>query len=410
VVFKHNALGFHKDARPAAIASMAAARQGHFWKYHDVLFANAKALKADDLNKYAEDLGLDMAQFKADMADKKVAMKVDNDQAASVALGATGTPAFFVNGVKLSGAKPFADFKTEIEKQLATAKELQAKGTPREKVARALALQSGATATNFVKYLIDEKPAPKQAAKKAPPKKQEDTKTVWKVPVDISKEAVKGPKHAQVTIVEVSDFECPFCAKTAPTYKKIMETYGDKVRVFFKHTPLAFHKNAPLAHEASLAAGAQGKFWEMHDMLFENQKKLTRPDLDGYAELLGLNMGKFKKALDKGTYKAQIAEDMAMAEKVQAKGTPNHFINGRKLTGAKPFEEFKAVIDEEIKKTDGLLKSGTSLEDLYSKLIAKGKTFNPLAAVVQNIANPANAPSKGSPKSNIVITEYTDYQ
>jgi len=150
---------------------MAAARQGHFWKYHDVLFANMKALKRDQLIKYAEDLGMDMAKFKADLDDKKLGMKVDSDQAASVALGATGTPAFFVNGVKLSGAKPFADFKAEIDKQLAKAKELEAGGASRASLSRALALQSGATATNFVKYMIDESPAPKQAAKKAPPKK-----------------------------------------------------------------------------------------------------------------------------------------------------------------------------------------------------------------------------------------------
>jgi len=389
---------------------MAAARQGHFWKYHDVLFSNQKGLQKDNLFKFAEDLGMDMVQFKADFEDKKLGMKVDSDQAASVALGATGTPAFFVNGVKLSGAKPFADFKVEIDKQLAKAKELEAGGAARASLSRTLALQSGATATNFVKYIIDEKPAPKQAAKKASPKKQEDTKTVWKVPVDLSKESVKGPKHAQVTIVEFSDYECPFCSKVGPTYKKILEDYEGRVRVFFKHTPLAFHKNAPLAHEASLAAGAQGKFWEMHDLLFENQKALQRADLEGYAEQLGLKMSKFNAALDKGTYKAQIADDMDLGSKVQSKGTPNHFINGRKLTGAKPYEEFKAVIEEELKKTDALLAAGTSLEDLYPQLISKGKTFNPVEAKVQKLTAPADGPSKGSPKSRIVITEFTDYQ
>ena len=146
---------------------MAAARQGHFWKYHDVLFANMKALKKDNLLKYAEDLGLDMAKFKADLEDKKIALKVDNDQAAAVALGASGTPAFFINGVKLSGAKPFDDFKAEIEKQLAKAKELKAKGTKVAAIPRALALQSGATATNFVKYMIDENLRRSRPLKKA---------------------------------------------------------------------------------------------------------------------------------------------------------------------------------------------------------------------------------------------------
>ena len=409
VVFKHNALSFHKDARPAALASMAAGRQGHFWKYHDVLFANQKALGQDSLEKYAQDLGMDMEKFKADMADPKLGMKVDSDQAASVALGATGTPAFFVNGVKLSGAKPFEDFKAEIDKQLAQAADLEAEGVERTRIARRLAAQSGGTATKFLKYIVDEFPAPKVAKTEAPAK-TEDTKTVWKVPVDAATEHIKGPKFAPVTIVEFSDFECPFCSKVGPTYKKIAETYGDKVRVIFKHNPLPFHKNAPLASQASLAAGAQGKFWEMHDLLFENQKALLRADLDGYAEQLGLDMKAFGKALDAGTYAAKIAEDQDLASMVQAKGTPNHFVNGRQLTGAKPFEEFKTVIDEELKKTDKMLSSGTTLEQLYDELVKNGKVFNPLDPKVNKVSATDGSPTKGEPTSRIVIAEYSDFQ
>ena len=147
-----------------------------------MLFANMKALVMHNLLKY-EDLGLDMAKFKADLEDKKIAMKVDNDQAAAVALGARNA-SLFVNGVKLSGAKPFDDF-AEIDKQLAKAKELE-EGTSAPFLVRWR--YRGATATNFVKYMIDEKAALKKAAKKTPPKKQEDTKTVWKLPVDLTKE------------------------------------------------------------------------------------------------------------------------------------------------------------------------------------------------------------------------------
>ena len=389
---------------------MAAARQGHFWKYHDVLFANMKALTATDLRKYAEDLAMDMAQYDKDIKDPKIAMKVDNDQAACVALGATGTPAFFVNGVKLSGAKPFADFKVEIDKQLAAAKELETQGVAKDKIARQLTLKSGAQATTFVKYMVDESPAPK-VAKKAPPKqKTEDTTTVWKVPVDTDKEFIKGPKHAPVTIVEFSDYECPFCSKVGPTYKKILETYPKDVRMIFRHTPLPFHKNAPLAHQASIEAGVQGKFWEMHDLLFENQKKLQRADLDGYATTLGLDMKKWAKALDSGKHQAQIDADMEAGEAVQAKGTPNAFVNGRKLTGAKPFEEFKTVIDEEIKKAKALTDTGTAPEDVYDSLVGKGKIFNPLDAKVNEIGFDATQPYKGSPTAGITIAEFSDFQ
>ena len=410
VVFKHNPLSFHKDARLAAIASMAAANQGHFWKYHDTLFANQKALKKDDLLKYAEELGMDMEAFKKDLDDPMLARKVDNDQAAAVKLGATGTPAFFINGVNLSGAKPFEEFKTEIDKQLVKAKELEAGGTPRDQISRQLTAQSGAKAADFIKYIVDEEPAPK-APKPAPKKaKQEDTKTVWKVPVDLKTEYPKGAKYAPVTIVEFSDYECPFCSKVGPTYKKIMEEYGDKVRVFFKQNPLSFHKKARLAAAASLAAGAQGKFWEMHDVLFENQKALDRVDLERYAAEMGLNMKKFNRALDKNTYEDQIAADQELSEMVQARGTPNHFINGRKLNGAKPFEEFKTIIDEEIKKAEGRLKGGTQLEELYEEIIKNGKQFNPLDPAVKQITVTEDAPRKGKLEARIQIVEWSDFE
>ena len=409
LVFKHNPLSFHKEARLAAIASLAASRQGHFWKYHDTLFANQKALKRADLVKYAKDLGLDMEKFEADLADGALGRKVDNDQAAAVKLGATGTPAFFVNGVNLSGAKPFEEFKTEIEKQLARAKELTADGVPAGSVSRRLTATSGPKATDFLKFIVDEQAAPKVAAK-PPPKKTDETKTVWKVGVDPETEHIKGPKYAPVTIVEFSDFECPFCSKVGPTYKKIAEEYGDKVRVIFKHTPLAFHKKAGLASEAALAAGDQGKFWEMHDLLFDNQKALDRDALEAYAAELGLDMKKFKKTLDDGRHKAKIVADQALSEAVQARGTPNHFINGRKLTGAKPFEDFKVVIDQELEKTGKMLAKGTKLEDLYGVLIKGGKVFNPLDAAVKPIKAGGDSPAKGSAKAAISIVEFSDFE
>ncbi|MGM0575736.1 MAG: DsbA family protein [Myxococcota bacterium] len=410
IVFKHNPLSFHDDARLAAIASMAAAEQGHFWKYHDLLFANQKALKRDDLIGYAEDLGLDMEKFEADLDDAMIARKVDMDQAAAMAVGATGTPAFFVNGVSLSGAKPLSEFEAEIEKQLESAKELAEGGVAREKISRRLTAQAGGSATKFIKYVVDGNPAPKPKQKKKPEKKKEDTETVWKVAVDPETEHIKGPKYAPVTIVEFSDFECPFCSKVMPTYEKIREEYGDDVRVVFKHNPLPFHEHAPLASQAALAAGAQGKFWEMHDVLFDNQKNLTRPDLESYAEELGLDMEEFRKALDEGTYAKKIEEDQALAERVKAKGTPNHYINGRRLNGAKPFDAFATIIDEELKHAEKLREEGVSEEDLYPKLIAGGKEFNPLDSRVRDIAAPADAPSKGPANAPITIIEFSDFE
>lgn len=160
----------------------------------------------------------------------------------------------------------------------------------------------------------------------------------------------KGPDDALVTIVEFSDFECPFCNKVVPTLKQIQDTYGDKVRIVFKHNPLPFHANAPLASEYALAAGQQGKFWEMHDKLFANQQALQRDSLVSYAKDLGLDVSKFQKDLDDPELTTWVKSDTEEGSKIGVRGTPATFVNGRLVSGAQPFEAFKAIVDEELKK------------------------------------------------------------
>lgn len=120
---------------------------------------------------------------------------------------------------------------------------------------------------------------------------------------------------------------------------------------------------------AMLAAHRQGKGWEMHDKMFENNQALTRPDLEKYAGEIGLNVAKFKKDMDDPSLKAQVEKDQKIANSVGASGTPTFFINGRKLVGAQPFEQFKTVIEEEIKKADELLKKGTPPAKLYETIV-----------------------------------------
>jgi protein-disulfide isomerase len=126
--------------------------------------------------------------------------------------------------------------------------------------------------------------------------------------------------------------------------------YGNKIRIAFKMQPLPFHNHAQLAAEAALAAHEQGKFWEMHDKLFANQQKLERADLEQYAQEIGLNMAKFKSALDTGKFKAQIEKDKAEAAKAGAQGTPTFLINGNRIVGAQPVDAFKKMIDAELAK------------------------------------------------------------
>src|SRR6185369_15202936 len=155
---------------------------------------------------------------------------------------------------------------------------------------------------------------------------------------------------------------------------RIMKDYPGQVRTFFRHNPLPFHQDAPLAAEAALAADAQGKFWDMHDKLFANQANIKRPDLEKYAGELGLDMTKFKAYLDASSGKAKIDADMALGAKIGVQGTPNFFINGRPIRGALPYEEFKKVIDEELKTADKMIASGTPVDKVYGKLMANART------------------------------------
>jgi protein-disulfide isomerase len=168
------------------------------------------------------------------------------------------------------------------------------------------------------------------------------------VEVDTTNDPFVGPEDAAVTIVEFSDFECPFCSRAYETVNEVKELYGDDVKVVFKNFPLSFHDNAQKAAEASECAFDQDMFWEMHDMLFENQDALTVEDLKAYAEELGMDTETFNECLDSGAKEEAVEEDFNAGTEVGVTGTPAFFINGRELIGAQPLEAFQAIIDNEL--------------------------------------------------------------
>jgi protein-disulfide isomerase len=158
----------------------------------------------------------------------------------------------------------------------------------------------------------------------------------------------RGNPSAPVTIVEFSDYQCPFCARVNPTLDKIRETYGDRVKIVFKDFPLPNHAEAPKAAEAARCAGDQNKYWEMHDALFANQRSLGVPSLKQTARAIGLNGTAFDQCLDSGKWASAVAEGNALGEKMGVNSTPTLYVNGRAVIGAMPFENFKAIIDEEL--------------------------------------------------------------
>lgn len=174
------------------------------------------------------------------------------------------------------------------------------------------------------------------------------------VDVSLDDDPSKGAMNATVVIVEFSDFECPYCSSFyMQTLPLIEEQYIDTglVRLVYRDFPLtSIHPNAQKAAEAAECADDQGKFWEMHDMLFENQNALTVASLKGYAKELGLDSVKFDSCLDSGEKTSEVTADLNEGIAYGITGTPGFFVNGRMVVGALPFSSFKQIIDEELAK------------------------------------------------------------
>lgn len=175
-----------------------------------------------------------------------------------------------------------------------------------------------------------------------------------RVSVDVAAgDPADGPADAPITIVEFSDYQCPFCARVTPTMDRVMKTYAGKVRRVFKDFPLPSHPQAPKASEAARCAGDQGKYWEMHARLFANQAALQVDQMKKTASTLGIDQAAFDQCLDGGKYTARVSADLDQGEGLGVNSTPSLFINGRPLIGAQPFEVFKQVIDEELARVGG---------------------------------------------------------
>lgn len=164
-------------------------------------------------------------------------------------------------------------------------------------------------------------------------------------------DAARGPETAPVTIVEFSDYQCPYCSRAEATINTVMEKYGEQIRLVYRDYPLSFHKNAQKAAEASECADEQGKFWEMHGAMFADQSKLASAQLVETASTIGLDADSFKECLTSGKYAQEVANDFADGKSYGVTGTPTFFINGIMMVGAKSVDAFSAIIDQELDRT-----------------------------------------------------------
>jgi len=405
IVWKNNPLSFHPNAMPAAKAAMAAAAQGKFWEMHDKIFSDQAHLDSSTFERYAQNLGLNVSQFRAAMSDPRIEQDIRNDQQLAMRFGALSTPAFFINGRFARGALPTESFKAIIAKEIDAAN---------------AALKRGVQPADLYADLTkDGKDKAEGAAPQQPQQRpgQPDPNTVYRVMIEDAPIKGADARHAKVTIVEFSDFQCPYCGRVEPTLDQLLKEYGKDVRLVFKELPMPFHNNAHVAAEAALEAKAQGKFWEMHDLMFKNQQALDRASLEKYAAQIGLNVEKLRSALDAGKWKQKVDLETKEANQIGANGTPWFFINGKSLVGQLPYDSFKAKIEEAIKDADAH-SHGESYGKYYDQLMKTAKAE--VVAAPQAAAPPANdkvykvnagdAPSKGPRAAPVQIVEFSDFQ
>jgi protein-disulfide isomerase len=343
LILKHDPLSIHPDAFLAHQAALVAGEQGKFWQMNDLLFAHQQKSKLPDLLEYARQLGLNVPLFQKRLRSGYFKGAIDQDQALAQSLGVESTPTIFINGRKLAGK--------QTEDQLFIV--IEGRSTP---------AASGAGSS----FIAD---------------------------LDLSRSPSLGPADAPITIVEFSDFQCPYCARVIPTLRTLMAQYPTQIKWVFKNFPLDFHADSRLAHQAVLAAGKQGKFWEMHDLVFANQGAIKRNDLLQKARLLNLDIEEFSADMESEGIKNQIESDRKSGAAMGLNATPTFYINSVQYSGAMPLEQFKSAINKE--------------------LAAVGRpvpvTISTEVPAVDHSPNSTEI-SLGSPDSPITLTWFSDLQ
>lgn len=363
VVWKHMPLDFHKEAAPAAEASVAVHRLGGspaFFCFVSEVFANQRSMGPSVYQAAAGKCGVSAAAMEAEVRAGYPARKVDADKRVAQAAGVRGTPHSFLNGLALSGAQPIDKFAEAVDAEREEARAALSSGVS------PTGLHAHRVATNFSKPAL--RPSPPSTP---PPAALPDT-TVFQVPIGQS--PVLGSANALVTIVMFQDFQCPFCKRSAATIEQLRKDYGNELRVVLKHNPLPFHPQAMSAAQLAMEARAQkgnAGFWQAYDALFA-EARIDDAVLEQVAQNLRLNAHAVRTAMSSNRHQAAIDADMQLAKQLGANGTPTFFINGRKLTGAQPVESFRTLIDEVLATARGLTQRGIPRSRVYAETIKNG--------------------------------------
>ncbi|MBC7976034.1 MAG: thioredoxin domain-containing protein, partial [Myxococcales bacterium] len=195
----------------------------------------------------------------------------------------------------------------------------------------------------------------------------------------------RGPDGALITLVVWSDFQCPYCAKQAAALAQLHDRYKDDLRIVYRHLPMGFHRDAGLAAEAAVAAAEQGKFWAFHDQVFAHFGRLTRADLEAFAQTAGLDLPAFRAALDQRRYRDAVEAEAAAGEAFGVTGTPTLFINGAPAVGMRDAAMLTPLIDLHLARSREVVKGGIAASDLYAMMMT--------GAVGEERADPSRIPT-----------------
>lgn len=323
LVWKHFPTSSEGNVAHEALA--AAAAQRRFWPLYDELAAHPpKRFDASAIAAAARRAGLDLPSFRQALAQRTGRPAVAADVAEGARLGVAHPPALFIDGVPLERID-LAELRRRIAFEQRRATALVRAGVPRDRLFATI------TRDGLIAPAVD--PAEDRV-----------------YDVDAKSGFSDGPATAPVTLVELADFECYYCRAMESTLRRVRSVYGDRVRIVWKNYPLEAHEHAELAAEAAMAAGAQGQFWPMHDRLLA-ATQLDRASIDSIAHEIGLDMDRFRRALDGEEFKPAVAVDAAEGDRLfpdDGPATPTIFVNGRAIVGAVPFELLKQRIDHEL--------------------------------------------------------------
>ncbi|MGH1345532.1 MAG: thioredoxin domain-containing protein [Nannocystales bacterium] len=334
LVFRNLPLeNIHPSARAAAQASLAAGEQDKFWEMHDALFERGNRLSADTIEAAAKQAGLEMTRYKTDLGSADIDRRLQRDVDAAAKFGVRGTPAFFINGRYLGGRQSASAFETVISEELARAKKFaERRGNTRKRIYE-----------DMQSHFAPEVVLPQRAIEAPAGDSKRYVVSTEGLP---SKGATT---FAQIEIIECGDFDCPFCARSRKALDETLESYP-AVAFFFAHNPLDYHPGAEPAARAAQAAHAQGKFWEMHDELYKDQRSKARSDEDykRYAARLGLDVKQFEEDYAATKTAEAVAAQQKLCTDHDATATPTFFINGRRVTGAQTAEQLSALVESEL--------------------------------------------------------------